>query len=193
MKKKQIKKEKKPLTYVEAHNKAFWAFHKSSRILIWAGILNVAGLLISLIQTTDASILPVYFIEPSYLASRLVHTSYNFSLGFSTGSFIFRLLEGVDMHIAGFIALVIVIAVIFSTISIVFGVFASQGKKWALFTGFGLYLADMAMIVACYALGEPSVYLWIMIGIHVVILAFLSVAVFQYYNLHTIEKVYNKE
>lgn len=193
MKKKRIKKEKKPLTYVEAHNKAFWAFHKSSRILVWAGILNVAGLLISLIQTTDASIPPAYFIDSSYLAARLISTNYNFSLGFSTGSFVFRLLEGVEMHVAGFIASIIVIAIVLSAISIILGVFASQGKKWALFTGFGLYLADMAMIIACYALGEPASYLWIMIGVHVVILAFLIVAVFQYYNLHTIEKVYKKE
>lgn len=97
------------------------------------------------------------------------------------------------MPVAGFLAAIIAIAIVFSAISILLGVFASQGKKWALFSGFSFYIADMAMIIGCYALGEPTSYLWIMIGVHIVIIAFLSVAVFQYYNLHTIEKVYKKE
>ncbi|MPN48670.1 hypothetical protein SDC9_196282 [bioreactor metagenome] len=51
----------------------------------------------------------------------------------------------------------------------------------------------MAMIIPCYLIGEAIIYLWIMIGLHVIILGFLGVAIYQYYNLFTIEKIYKKD
>ena len=187
------KKEKKPLTYAEAHNKAFWAFHKSSRIMIWAGVLNVAGLIIGIVQRFTESLSPSFFISDTFLSAKLGGSFYNFSLCFSTNSFVFRLLETLKWADAGFISLIIGIAILFTAGAVVLGVFASQGKKWALISEIIFYIFDMAMIIPCYLIGEATIYLWIMIGLHVVILGFLGVAIYQYYNLFTIEKIYKKD
>ncbi|MDY0177972.1 MAG: hypothetical protein GX807_01185 [Erysipelotrichia bacterium] len=192
MKKTRIKKQKKPLTYVEAHNKAYWAFHKSSRILLWAGILNIAGLLIGLIQAYAEPIYIADYIEGSILFTALGgKTTLNFSLGFAMSAFFSRLIELAALPIAGFIVLIVIISIIFSALGVFLGVFSAQGKKWALFTGFGFYLLDTAFIVGCYLIGEPVSFLWIFIGVHFIVLGFLCVAIFQYYHLHTIEKVYH--
>jgi hypothetical protein len=187
------RKEKKQLTYAEAHNKAFWAFHKSSRILIWAGVLNMAGLLITLLQGYIDSLQPQYFIEGTVLFNTLMATRFNYSLGFSIDSLFNRLIEMQSLADVWFVISIIAIAIVMSAFSIMLGVFASQGKKIALFGGTAFYLLDFVAIIGCYLLGEPSIYLWIMFGLHIVILFFLLVAIFEYYNLFTIEKIYKKD
>lgn len=192
MKNKKERKQKKKLTYVEAHNKAYWAFHKSSRILLWAGVLNIAGLLIGLIQAYVEPIYIVDFIDGSILFTALGgQTTLNFSLGFAMSAFFSRLIELAGLPLGGFIALIVIIALLFSALAVFLGVFSSQGKKWALFTGFGFYLLDTVFVIGCYLLGEPITFLWIFIGIHFIVLGFICLAVFQYYNLHTIEKIYH--
>ena len=58
----RIKKEKKPLTYQEEHNKALDRFKKSSRLIIWVGVLNVISLLIAIINYfTQETTLYFYF------------------------------------------------------------------------------------------------------------------------------------
>lgn len=187
------KKEKKPLTYAEAHNKAFWAFHKSSRIMIWAGVLNVAGLIVGIVQRFTEALEPAFFITDTYLSSKLGGSFFNFSLCFSTNSFVFRLFEAMNLGDIGFLSIIIGIAIVFTAGAVLLGVFASQGKKWALVGEVVFYILDMAMIIPCYLIGEAIIYLWIMIGLHVIILGFLGVAIYQYYNLFTIEKIYKKD
>ena len=45
--KKKTKKAKAPRSYVAMHNAAVTRFQKSSRIFIWAGVLNFVGLIIA--------------------------------------------------------------------------------------------------------------------------------------------------
>ena len=57
------KKDKAKLTYAEEHNKAYSAYKKASQIGIWAGVLNVVGLLIAILQVNfEDQIFNLFFI-----------------------------------------------------------------------------------------------------------------------------------
>lgn len=193
-----FKRNKKNYSYAEAHNRAFWAFNKSSKIMIWASVFNVIGLMIGIIQQANTDFSSYYlFSEGSLLFNNVYRSGFQYSLCFSTNSFIFRLLEipffnvrdGNAMPVA-FFSIIIPIAISFSGLMVYISITASQGKKWALYTQTIFYVFDTLMIVGCYLIGESIDILWIMVGLHVIILVFLGVSIYQYYHLFVIEKIY---
>lgn len=174
---KKTKKSKKPLTYEEAHNKAFSKYRKSSQILVWAGVLNVIGLIVAFIQLNN---------EP-YV--------FNPFLCFASNNLIIRLLMSIQsMEKLNFLWYIIstIVAIASGTGMIICGVFAQQGKRVPLFLGFSLYIIDMFCIIPLNFVGESTSNLWLIAGIHVIIIAFLAIAVYEYFNIIKIALKYNK-
>lgn len=199
MKKRKIRKSKKTLTYAEAHNRAFLAYNKASRVIIWAAILNVIGLMVAIIQQAMTKFDDYFvFALNSLLGSTVVSSGFQFSLCYGINSFIFRLLEipfanklgDQTLSYASYIIILVIIAILISAITVYVSVLASQGKKAALYGEIIFYILDTFMIVGCYIIGEASEILWILIGLHVIVLFFLGMALFQYYKLFEIEKIY---
>lgn len=202
MSKKQVKKKKskKVLTYAQAHNKALRSYQKSSRIMIWAGVFNIFGLMIDLIQNATQQISPATFIEGTLLGNSLSFSTYQYAFCFSSNSFLFRIFEMLTFYRLGdpsldfvwFIVIIMAISLIFSSLAILAGIYASQGKKIAFYGQIIFYLVDTIMILACYLIGEASEYLWIMLGLHVIIWFFLIISIYEYYHLFAIEKIYKQ-
>lgn len=164
-----FKKDKKPLTYEEAHNKAFARYEKSSQILIWSGVLNFLGLVVAIIQlnTTDTH-------------------SFNPFLCYSSNILAFKslmLIEGLSSINVVWYLLVFAIAIISSVGMVILGVYAKQGKKTHLFAGVSIYMLDMFCTIPLIFFEEELAGLWLIAGIHIIVMAFLIVAIYQYFNI----------
>ena len=85
-----------------------------------------------------------------------------------------------------------IVAIASGTGMIICGVFAQQGKRVPLFLGFSLYIIDMFCIIPLNFVGESTSNLWLIAGIHVIIIAFLAIAVYEYFNIIKIALKYNK-
>jgi hypothetical protein len=163
------KKNRTQLTYEEAHNKAFSRFQKSSQILIWAGVLNFFGLIVAIIQLNTSNI-----------------NTFNPFLCFSSNILAFKGLMVAGIFIDNKILWYIVsflIAIISSVGMIILGVYAKQGKKVHLFMGVSLYVLDMFCTIPLIFIEENLASLWLIAGIHVIITAFLIVAIYEYFNI----------
>lgn len=170
MKKDKAKKEKRVLTYEEKHNRYLGNFKKFASVLIWVGVLNVVSLIVALIQAVTGQ-------------SAMFFT---FCFGFSNLSF--RLLGLIRIFHEGwewlYYVLVFVIAIIFSSISIIIGVFSGHAKKRFLWLGFILYTIDTLAIIPCRLfLGENDSVMWMMFLLHVIVLGFIAYAIIQYYRI----------
>jgi hypothetical protein len=162
-------KKKTPLTYEEAHNKAFWRYQKSSQILVWTGILNFIGLIIAIIQlnTTEQHL-------------------FNPFLCYSSNIFAFKSLMLIpNLNQINFVwyLLVFAIALISSVGMILLGVYAQQGKKKHLFAGVSIYIFDLFCTLLLIFIEDSYASLWLIAGIHVIVIAFLMVAIFEYFNI----------
>ena len=200
-----LKKKKKPLSYVEAHNKAFKLFQKAALIMIWAAVFNVFGLFISIIQVISSSgELVSKFADGSFLYNNTLYagSTFQYSLCYASNSFIFRLLETLTFNpyssaqtlpTSWFYALIIIISLIFSSITAYLSVQARNGKFYALLASAIFYGVDTLMIIDCYLIGEDLSNIWIMIGVHVIILIFIFIAIFEYVRLFEIEKLHEKQ
>lgn len=195
------KGHKKSYTYAEAHNRAFWAFNKATRVMIWAGILNVVGLMVGILQEAFGGVMNNFvFPLDTYLHNTIVNSGYQYSLCFGTNALIFRLLEsyafnkfvGEAMSEIVFVIIIVIIAILFSGIIVYLSVLASQGKKWALFTQSIFYIVDTGAIIGNYIIGEHISILWIQVALHIVILFFVVISIYQYYHLFAIERIYKK-
>lgn len=200
-----LKKKKKQLTYVEAHNKAFRLFQKASLIMIWAAVFNVFGLFISIIQVISSNgELVSKFAFNSFLYNNTLYagSTFQYSLCYASNSFIFRLFETLtfnpfpntpklDTH--WFYVIIIVISLIFSSITAFLSVQARNGKFYALLSSAIFYGVDTLMIIACYLIGEDMSNIWITIGVHIIILIFIFIAIFEYARLFEIERLHEKE
>ncbi len=169
--------KRKTASYVELHNRAVERFRKSSRILIWAGIFNVLGLAVGIVQI---------FSSPE--------TEHTLPLYFCFGLFdiFFNLIikEIIDWSNAyvGF-GLAIFVAMIMSIGAILLSVFASQGRKRPLIIATGLYFIDWVLVLIAYFLSLESWQNLIMsCGFHLIISACLAYAIYQYFNVINIEK-----
>ena len=160
--------KKKELTYEEAHNKAFARFRKSSQILIWSGALNVLGLLISLVQLNSEPFLFNPFL--CYASNNLIIRALTYIPGFSSYSVIWYVVS-------------ILVAIASSTGMIILGVFASQGKRYPLFIGSGIYLIDLFFVIPLVFVGESISNMWLSAAIHIIILVFLGFAIYEYFNI----------
>lgn len=171
-----FRKNKEPLSYKEEHNNAYERFHKSSRLLIWAGALNVISLLVSIIQfTVDKETLYFYFCFGSndLFFMALAHIP-NF----------------IEQYIALYFVVIVIIALLTSVGAILLGVFASQGKKKPLFGSLIFYGIDTLFIIPCAFIGESYVSILLMSVLHVVILSIIVFAVYEYYKVIEIARRY---
>ena len=166
---KKSKKEKKPLSYKEEHNKALDRFHKSSRLLIWVGALNVISLLVAIIQYTSGN------------------GSLFFYFCFGCNDLIFQAIANIPNFFTNYTVLyfviIVAIALLTTTGAVLLGVFASQGKKKWLFASLIFYMLDTLCIIPCAFLGETYISILSMSVIHVAILALIVVAVYEYYKI----------
>ena len=172
-----FKKNKKPLTYEEAHNKAFSRYRKAAQIMIWAGALNVIGLIVALIQLNSET------------------KTFSPFLCFSTNNLCFRLMmfiPGLESINFLWYFLCIIIAIIFGAGMAACGVFAQQGKKIPLFIGLVFYTIDMFTTISLNFVGESTANLWLISGIHVIIIVFLAIAVYEYFNIIKLAIKHNK-
>ena len=168
---KKKKKEKPVLTYEEEHNKHFWRYQKSSRVLIWAGAINFVSLIVSIIQSivSKDSSLFFYFCfgidDVIFQALALIPFFQT-----ATGSYFY-------------IASIILVAMMTTAGAVLLSVFASQGKKKWLWASVIVYSVDALIIIPAYFLGENIASIWMMLGLHLIVLGFLAIAVREYYKI----------
>ena len=164
------KRQKRILTYEEEHNKHFWRYQKASRVLIWAGAINVVSLIVSVIQSLVNKTTLFFYLcfgldDVLYQVLRLVPFFQT-----STGAYFY-------------IASILAISIITSSGAVLISVFASQGKKNYLWAMVIAYAIDSLLIIASYFLGENIASIWMMFALHIIILAFLAIAVYEYYKI----------
>lgn len=164
------RKNKRELTYKEEHNKHFFRFQKASRVMIWAGAISFISLVVSVLQALQKqSALFFYFC-------------------FGIDDVIFRALTFIPyfQNNNGFvlyIVLIFIISIITTAGAVLLSVYASQGKKKPLWAMFIIYAIDTLAIIGSYFLGENIISIWMMFGLHVIVLAFLGIAIYEYYKV----------
>ncbi|MCQ3035726.1 MAG: hypothetical protein MJ248_05910 [Bacilli bacterium] len=163
---------KKETSYVETHNRAVERFRKASRILIWAGIFNVLGLAIGIVQVTTG----VSDTLPFYFCFGVVNLLFN-SLIVRIGNIFWEF------------TIVIVIAMVFSIGAILLSVYASQGRRKPLIIATGIYFLDWIVVLVTYFLALDNWQNLVMsCGFHIIISGCLAYAIYQYFNVINIEK-----
>lgn len=177
------KKNKQPITYSQAHNKAVKMYQKTSIFMMWAGLLNVFAIIIGVIQLGTNSV--VEKLSYSWPTS-------GFALNFSIQIFINSLLiKTFDLLLADF--LMILIALIIGALFTFLGVYASKGRIKILIIGTSLYALDFIAMFFIYVYsGVP--FIWtnyaFTLATHVVVLIAMIIAIIEYYNVIHIEKVF---
>lgn len=172
-----FKSKKKDLTYEEEHNKAYSAYKKASQIGIWAGVLNVIGLLIAIIQVNSEEMA--------------------FNLFFCFGAehlFLKGILKTPFMqnNVPLFYVIGAITAILISTYFILTSVFAKQGKRKALYMMFIGYCVDTLCLIPLGASGiETATNLWLSGAIHAIIFIFMAIALYEYYKIINIAIKYN--
>ena len=163
------KKDKAKFTYAEEHNKAYSAYKKASQIGIWAGVLNVVGLLIAILQVNfEDQIFNLFFCFGSehLLLKGILKTSF------------------IQSNIPLFYVIAFASALLISAYFILTSVFAKQGKRVALMMMFIGYCVDTLMLIP---LGisrlETLANLWLTGAIHAVIFLCMALAIYEYYKI----------
>ena len=170
------KREKKKLSYVDAHNNAVTKYRRACKAFIWVGVVNFVGLLVGIIQ---------FYLQGSA-------DSVPFYYCFGISEFLFSFLQG---RIPGVLFWIIVGVFTTATTAgaVLLGLFSSHGKKTLLFTMVGIYFGDWVFVLLAYFLVTGNVIgLMINAGIHIVATFFIILAVFEYYNVINIEKTYGR-
>ncbi|MGM9873605.1 MAG: hypothetical protein ACI31G_01625 [Bacilli bacterium] len=172
-----LKRKKRQLSYVDAHNKAVNLYKKSASALIWAGIFNVVG---SIFFTVSGSNDLTNFLGAF--------------LCFGTNTFIFSLPSTYSFllsYLPWSAILYIAISFALSAIYCMLGFFSLNGNKKFLYSGIGLYFVDWIMLIMCYFFETPGVSndsLYLLLGVHLVITIFLLIALYQRYKVIELEK-----
>lgn len=161
-----MKKSKPQLTYVEAHNKAVRLYRKTVIFLMWTGIISILATVIGVFRS---------------------ESGYGMSLAFNV--FINGLLVNLNMPDYATYLSIFAVSIATGALFAALGFFAQQGKKVFLFIGLGLYLADFGAVFFVYGANWSTTYAFT-IATHLVIVAALIIAVFEYYQVLTIERVY---
>lgn len=174
---KRRKKEKRSLSYVALHNAAVVRFQKSSRIFIWAAVVNFVGLIIGHIQ---------------YMAG---NTLIPFSFCYGMTTFTLDLIWfNTTLEVYAIMIIAYAVSFILSAFTAWLGVMASQAKKKYLFACVIFYFIDWIFVLLAYFIaGEPWMGLLFNGGIHTIITFFLIIAVYEYYNVIKIEKRFVKK
>ncbi len=176
---------KRPITYLEAHNKAVRLYQKSSIFLLWSGILNIFSLIIGIVQVAT------YRMNEDNIIAGLSYywPKSGYSLSYSLQQLINNALLRANMGIAvNFI--IILIGLLLSVAFAFMGFYASRGKKWVLLLGSGLYALDFALMFFIYSFGIIPFY-WtnyaFTLASHALILGACILAIIEYYNVVHIE------
>ena len=169
-------KEKRKASYVELHNKAVIRFQKSSRIFIWAGVVNFVGLIIGHIQYATAAVAnpPFYFC-------------------FGVSNFGFNLLHYSGLNIVWVYVIAYIVSALLTGGAVLLGVFGSQAKKKILYATAIIYLVDWVFVLLAFFLANET---WTGLlfngGLHAIISFFLVIAIYEYHNVLNIEKRFVK-
>ena len=171
------RKEKKKLSYVDAHNNAVTKYRRACKAFIWVGVVNFVGLLVGVIQ---------FYLQESA-------DSVPFYYCFGICEFLYSILDG-RIPTAAFWVIVSIFTTATTAGAVLLGLFSSHGKKKLLFLMISIYFVDWIFVLLAYFLVTGNVIgLMINAGIHVVATFFLVLAVFEYYNVINIEKTYGRE
>lgn len=178
------KKEKRPITYKEAHNRAVRMFQRCSIFLLWAGVVNVFAALIGVIQIAAKTTFAVEYVWPNS----------GFALTLTSQMVINNLLLK-SMGSTGACLLIMLISIILGGLFALGGYMAARGRIALLFVGIGVYALDFAGMFFAYKYLLP--FAWtnyaFTLVIHVVVLLALALAVVEFYNVLHIEKVFHGE
>ena len=159
------------------HNAAVTKFQKSSRIFIWAGVVNFIGLIIANVQMVAGKTeqMPFYFC-------------------FGVSNYLFNVLHYyTEIPTAWFYVIVYGLSLLLSAGAILLGVKCSQPSKKALFACVSIYFVDWIFVLLAFFLAKET---WVGLlfngGIHAIITFFLVFALYEYYNVFNIEKQFEK-
>ena len=163
-------KKKRVLTYEEEHNLHYGRFQRSSHAFLWAAIINVIGLIVTIVQATQGQ------------------TELSFYINFASCDLIFRSLALIPYFNSGgewlYIILIILVAALFSGLAIWLSVTASQGKIKLLWLELILYVVDLFVVLPCYFFfGEAESVLWAMFILHAIVIFFMVWSLYEYYRI----------
>ncbi len=173
-----MNKEKKHIpTYSERHNKAVRIYQKASFFLLWAGVVNVIAAIFGVFgvgTTTDSE-------------GNIV--DYRYSMCFSINKFLNYYLEqsGLDQWL--FSLIIVFLALAMGGLFALFGYLASSGKRLYLFAGAILYVLDFVLFFFAFYNSPWTSYAF-GLATHAVILVAIGVAIFEYFNVLSIEAHY---
>ena len=158
------KRERAPRSYVQMHNGAVIRYQRASRIMIWAGVLNFVGLIISNIQ---------------FVTGQVEKIQFHFCFGIS--NFFFNLLrDRAELPDAWFYIILYGVTLIMTAGAVLLGVYSSQAKKKVLIASIAIYFVDwIMMLLAFFTAIEPQSELMVLFfsgGIHIIITFFLIIA-----------------
>ena len=174
------KRERAPRSYVQMHNGAVIRYQRASRIMVWAGVLNFVGLIISNIQ---------------FVTGQVEKIQFHFCFGIS--NFFFNLLrDRAELPYAWFYIILYGVTLIMTAGAVLLGVYSSQAKKKVLIASIAIYFVDwIMMLLAFFTAVEPQSELMVLFfsgGIHIIITFFLIIALYEYYKVIKIEKMFEK-
>ena len=174
------KRERAPRSYVQMHNGAVIRYQRASRIMVWAGVLNFVGLIISNIQ---------------FVTGQVEKIQFHFCFGIS--NFFFNLLrDRAELPDAWFYIILYGVTLIMTAGAVLLGVYSSQAKKKVLIASIAIYFVDwIMMLLAFFTAVEPQSELMVLFfsgGIHIIITFFLIIALYEYYKVIKIEKMFEK-
>ena len=171
------KREKRKPSYVTLHNNAVVRFQKSSRIFIWAGVVNFVGLIIGNIQYATGNLAD----PPFYFCFGIANFGLNL-IYFKT-----------ELPIVWLYVIAYAIALLLTAGAVLLGVFSSQAKKKFLYASVIVYFVDWIFVLLAFFLaGESWMGLLFNGGIHAIITFFLVIAIYEYHNVLNIEKRFEK-
>ncbi len=174
------KRERAPRSYVQMHNSAVIKYQRASRIMIWAGVLNFVGLIISNIQ---------------FVMGQVEKIQFHFCFGIS--NFFFNLLrDKAELLDVWFYIILYTVTILLTAGAVLLGVYSSQAKKKVLIVSIAIYFVDwVMMLLAFFTAVEPQSELMVLFfsgGIHIIITFFLVFALYEYYNVINIEKRFER-
>ena len=174
------KRERAPRSYVQLHNSAVIKYQRASRIMIWAGVLNFVGLIISNIQ---------------FVSGQIEKIQFHFCFGIS--NFFFNLLrDRAELPDVWFYVILYSVTILLTIGATLLGVYSSQANKKVLIASIAIYFVDwVMMLLAFFTAIEPQSELMVLFfsgGIHLIITFFLVFALYEYYNVINIEKRFQK-
>lgn len=154
-------------TYKDAHNRAVNTYQRCVIVILFIGLLNVAG---AITGSFKAEAVAQYF--PSLISNILL----------------FRLISYLKLNIILEIIINVAISIAFACGFATLWFFAKKGKRIPLYVSIGYYLLDTILIFIFFG-HEPT--LVVQIVLHIIVLMFLIFGIVSYHQIFAIEKKYH--